>query len=345
MSNEQTTNENENTQQGFDARAKEAALVAEAGSWDTANVCVAQAGDIPVLDLTGIEPGASVPEATIATLDQACREVGFYYLLGHQMSQADIAHACRLSRLFHDLPVERKMALQMDQPSARVPGAGYLSVGHRKLPRRHHGNDNEAFIVKRDIDVDLDDNLWPDDDQLPGFRSSITALAERYESVAVSLLPLYAQALGVDKQFFAPAFQDPLYRLRLTHYPPRAQKSERFGIAPHVDTTFFTLLAQDGPGLHVYSERRDCWISVPPIEGALIVNTGELLKQWTNDEYISVKHFAQNNESRSRYSVPFFFNATSNYPMQCIPTCCSDERPAKYPPISYRQSQGVLQGE
>ena len=47
----------------------------------------------------------------------------------------------------------------------------------------------------------------------------------------------------------------------------------------------------------------------------------------------------------SRYSIPFFFNANTNYKMTCIPSCCGPDRPAKYPAISYAESQGVPQGE
>lgn len=58
------------------------------------------------------------------------------------------------------------------------------------------------------------------------------------------------------------------------------------------------------------------------------------------------RHFANNNTgTHSRYSIPFFFNANPNYVMHCVPTCYSDDNPAKYPPISYAQSQGVAQGE
>ena len=82
------------------------------------------------------------------------------------------------------------------------------------------------------------------------------------------------------------------------------------------------------------------------IDGAFVVNTGELLKHWSNDEFVSTKHFARNNHSdTSRYSIPFFFNANTDYTMTCIPSCCGPGRPAKYAPISCAESQGVIQGE
>ena len=46
------------------------------------------------------------------------------------------------------------------------------------------------------------------------------------------------------------------------------------------------------------------------LDNAFIVNTGELLRHWSNDRFISVKHFANNNTgTSSRYSIPYFLNA------------------------------------
>lgn len=339
----------DNRSSTFDPVEKENALRAESQSWDTTRVAAAQPGDIPVIDIneylaTGSEKAL---ETAAEHLGYASRYVGFYTLVGHHVPDTVIDDAFEQTRRFHRLPLTSKTALAMDQPDLQIRGAGYLPIKNRKLPHRAGGNENEAFIVKRDRNIALSDNPWPDESQLPGFRRSVEDYAARLETLALGLLPIYARALGMDKEFFAPAFTAPFFRLRMTHYPaiPRGS-TDRFGIAPHVDTTFFTLLAQDSPGLCVFSETRHCWISVPMTEGAFIVNTGELLKHWSNDEFISVKHFANNNTGEvSRYSIPFFFNANTDYKMTCIPSCCGPDRPAKYPPISYAESQGVVQGE
>ena len=84
---------------------------------------------------------------------------------------------------------------------------------------------------------------------------------------------------------------------------------------------------------------------MPVVPGALVVNTGELLRQWSNDRFLSTRHFANNASDADRYSVPFFFNATADFPMACLPSCHGPDNPPKYPTISYLQSQGVTQGE
>jgi len=336
------------------AERREAALAAEAAAWDTQNIETAQPGDIPTIDLSGWmdengrqqkNPKADRSAQLAEELGRACREVGFFYLVGHGVPQPLIASVLEQSRRFHSCSDAIKQPLAMDQPGV-VQGVGYLPLMHQKLPRRAVGNNNEAFIVKRDGALRLAQNLWPADEQLPGFRGVLELYASAMESLALALLPLYARSLGVAADYFDEGFTDPLYRLRLTRYPARSAETTSFGIGPHVDTTFLTILAQDAPGLVVYSERRRCWVRVQTLEGGLLVNSGELLRQWTNDEFLSVKHFANNTDpANSRYSVPFFFNANSDYPMACVPTCTGPDRPANYPTVSYAQSQGVVQGE
>jgi isopenicillin N synthase-like dioxygenase len=333
----------------FDPVAKEDALRAESETWDTTHPVEAEPGDIPVIDLqeyfaTGAD--SALQEAS-KQLAAACETVGFWQLVGHDISPGLIADTFDAVARFHELPLDTKQHIRMDRADWPLRGVGYLPVGERKLPRRAKGNLNEAFLMKRSRDIGDEDNQWLIEADAPGFRAAALRYANAVEDLALRLLPVYATALGVEKDFFAPGFDHPFWRLRMTHYPADTERSDNdgFGIAPHVDTTFFTLLLQDSPGLTIYSTPRDQWIKAPVVDNAFVVNSGELLKQWTNDRYLSVRHFANVTGDESRYSIPFFFNATADYPMTCVPTCCSETNPAKYPPISYDESQAVVQGE
>lgn len=329
----------------FDPIAKEQKLREESESWDTAQPVAAEPGDVPVIDLREYLTTDSDEALTAAAekLRHACETVGFWQLTGHGLDQAIAREAFAAARRFHALPEATKHRIRMDD-GWPLGGVGYLPVGERKLPRRAKGNRNEAFLMKRSAQIGDDDNRWLPEDIAPGFRSAVLRYANAVEGLALQLVPIYSAALGVGPDHFADAFVHPFWRLRLTHYPPEIRADGEFGIAPHVDTTFFTLLLQDSPGLVIYSTPRDRWISVPVLDDAFVVNTGELLKQWTNDRFLSVRHFADST-GHSRYSIPFFFNAAPDHPMTCVPTCCGPENPAKYPPISYNQSQAVVQGE
>lgn len=333
----------------FDPLEKELALRSESSSWNTSSIHNSDSDDIPTIDLAPYLHSESNRELRNIAIElrEACEDVGFYSIIGHQIDPQVTARIFSVTREFYALPASTKTTLLMDRPDWKLKGVGYMPFKNRKLPTRDKANLNEAFIIKSDHRTRSGDNQWPQEKELPGFRKAIEQYAIQIERLALKLLPVYATALGLEETWFDTAFSSPSWRLRMTHYPPVELKSrDEYGIAPHVDTTFFTILTQDSPGLVIYSERRQCWIKAPELEDAFIVNSGELLKQWTNDQFISVKHFANNNTSSvSRYSIPFFFNANRDFTMSCIPTCCGPDNPEKYPPISYGQSQAVAQGE
>jgi len=333
----------------YDAAAKEAQLRAEASLWKTLSTQPANPGDVPIIDVS--RWFATNDHAELQRLGDALRsangQVGFYQLVGHDIQPSEFAAILTQNRRFHALPDSVKQGVAMDLPGCKIGGTGYLGYGNWKLPTRNNPNQNAAFVIKRDHRISSDDNLWPKEDELPGFRESVERYGELSESLAKRLLPIYAVALGLKEDYFQKAFEAPFFRLRMSHYQPSNGEKTGFGIHPHVDTSFFTLLLTDGvPGLSIFSYQRNEWIQVPtPGPNALIVNSGELLRQWSNDRFLSTRHFVTNTTDRDRYSVPFFFTPNSDYRMQCLPTCCGPDRPPKYPPFSYNESQGVVQGE
>jgi len=337
------------TSAAFDPAAKERELLAEATSWDTTDPADPEPGDIPVVDVGPYFASGSHDDLGIAaeSLRKACEQIGFYQLVGHQLSDGLIQDTFTWAKRFHALDLETKQQINLDNPDWPVATVGYMPVGERRLPRRAKGNLNEAFLLKGDRDVDYDDNQWLTEEELPGFRAAVEVYGRAVSGLALKLLPIYAVALDLPAEFFANAFEDPFWRLRFTHYPPfTPEAGDEFGIAPHVDTTFFTLLLQDSPGLVIHSAQRQQWIKAPVLENAFVVNSGELLKQWSNDRFMSARHFANNGTpAASRYSIPFFFNATADFPMACLPSCHGPDNPPKYPTISYLQSQAMVQGE
>ena len=331
------------------AAARERELAAEAESWDVSTIRPATLDDIPVVDVSAWR--ASGDPAELDRLGDQVRaigeQVGFHFLTGHGIPESVTAGAFAAATEFLTLPDEAKLTIRTDTEHTAVSGAGYLPVGERKLPRRAKGNLNEAIIFKRDVGVSLTDADWPDPADAPRFRDAVEAYAAEIERVALELVPVYARALGLPADFFDAAMVDPFWRLRMTRYHPVGDvPPDEFGIAPHVDTTFFTLLAQDSEGLTIRSERTGEWVAAPVVPDALVVNTGELLKQWSNDRFVSVKHFVPPHQGPGdRYSIPFFFNANADWPMEVLSTCTDADNPPKYPPVSYRQSQAAAQGE
>ena len=330
----------------FDPAAREAELRSESESWDTSAPAPAGDGDIPIIDVARwFATDDPVDLATVAAeLRTASEEVGFFQLTGHGFDALLMDGAFEANRAVHALSPDHKESIAMDRPGWPVGGVGHMGVGNRKLPARAAGNRNEAFLIKHGGEIEFNDNQWLDEAALPGFRATVEAYAHAVRALAYRLVTIYAVALELEADYFDAAFEDPFFRLRFSHYPAK-DDTEAFGIAPHVDTTFFTLLRHDGPGLTIFHAPRQEWIVAPVVADAFVVNGGELLRQWSNDRFRSARHYANNLSDRSRYSIPFFFNADADYVMETLPTCHGPDNPVRYAPVSYRQSQAAAQGE
>ncbi|XP_062187825.1 gibberellin 2-beta-dioxygenase 5-like [Phragmites australis] len=108
--------------------------------------------------------------------------------------------------------------------------------------------------------------------------------------------------------------------LRLNRYPPCVAASGAFGLCPHTDSDFLTILYQDSVGgLQLLKSGR--WLAARPNPGALIVNVGDLLQAWSNDLYRSVEHRVMASAARERFSVAFFL--CPSYDTLIYPRCSS----------------------
>jgi isopenicillin N synthase-like dioxygenase len=303
---------------------------------------------IPVIDLGPTlagEPGAA--ERAAARLRTALTEIGFYYIANHGIAPAMIAAIYREAARFHALPPERKLAIRIDRHNV-----GYLPLKGDTLRTSTvaavtKANLNEALFVARDLAADHPDvvagrrfrsrNQWPA--ALPGFRETVVAYCEAMEALVQRLVPLYARALDLPPSYFDTAFAESQYKLRMTHYPrqPVADpaSNDEFGIAPHTDTSFLTLLAPNAvPGLSIRVPSGE-WIAAPPIPGAFVVNGGQLLQRWTNDKFLATPHRAVNYTVGERYALAFFCDANIDWPIAAVPTCIGPANTPKYETTYY----------
>ncbi len=129
----------------------------------------------------------------------------------------------------------------------------------------------------------------------------------------------------------------------IRRWSPSRAKSRK---APHTDFAGFTiLLPDDAPGgLQVLANGE--WIDVPTIPGTLIINTGDLIQRWTNDRWISNVHRVINPprdraQPADRLSLVIFTGPSLDSEISCLPTCCSDEYPPRYPTVRASEHIGA----
>ena len=75
-------------------------------------------------------------------------------------------------------------------------------------------------------------------------------------------------------------------------YPRRPAEApeDQYGSAPHTDFGCLTLLVQDDAGGLEVQAADGAWIPVPPAEGAILVNTGDIVPVWSGGRWRSTAH-------------------------------------------------------
>ena len=313
-------------------------------SWLAAQAEAAASGkvfdSIPEIDIGPLfedDTDAWLPVAD--AIAAASSTVGFFYISGHGLSPALLAKTFATSRRFFDLPMERKQAVSiLNSDKMR----GYTGLLDENTDPDNDGDLHEAFDLAQDFAADSPEvaadtygwavNQWPD---LDGFRPQIVEYYDAIVSLASVLYRGFALSLGLAPDHFDPMLDRPIGELRLLKYPPQPADDERkvLGIGAHSDYDVFTILAtDDNPALEIMSPTGD-WIPAPPIAGSLLVNCGDLLQRWTNDIYRSAMHRVINGNETDRYAIVLFSNVNPYTVVEVLPTCESDDRPARYEPV------------
>lgn len=291
---------------------------------------------IPVLDLGVLfddSPGATAQLG--GELRRALEDVGFFFITNHSIPWELVQRVYDQTRVLHDQPAHALESIAMDRDHggylSYAGGTSYASeiAGEVRTP-----NLNAAFFAHRG--GYRMGNRWP---ELDGFRELVEDYSERLVGLARALLPVLASSLDLADDYFASHFDDPSCTLRLSHYPVVDYGDHDWGLAPHTDSTIFTFLPyNEVPGLEIRPAGHD-WMVPPQLPESFLVNSGDMLKRWTNGRFRSTAHRARNRSNVDRYAMPFFFGARDDAVIEAVPTCVDERNPARQPPITYGDYQ------
>ena len=307
----------------------------------------AAAAQIPVIDFGPAFAGEPDSIHRLAgEMRRACENVGFFYALNHGVPEAMIDRAFAASRRFHALPIEEKLKLRLNDNNI-----GYMPInasvqGASTVHKATRPNQNESFFISHDRGPDHPDviaatslrgrNQWPDG--MSDMRRDMMAYFHALGAMCDRILPVFAVALDMPEDYFAPFFAGEAHaNLRFLHYPPQdAGEDNLFGQAPHTDNSFMTALARtDVPGLAVRLPSGE-WFPPPVIPGTFLINLGNIMRRWSNDRFLSTPHGVLNDSGADRYSIAYFHSPSVDSVIECLPSCVSDDNPARYEPAVYR---------
>ncbi|KAI1113954.1 hypothetical protein F5Y14DRAFT_441535 [Nemania sp. NC0429] len=320
---------------------------------------------IPAVDMGPWTDGSATDRKRIASeLVDACRRVGFVYVVNHGVPTDLLNEAFAWSRRLFDLPLEKKM-LAPHPPGPSVH-RGYSWPGLEKVSQIVYAageeekqvEDRRVSDVKESYEIGSEDfarqpNVWLPEDVLPGFRDFTTKFYWRCFDAAKELLRALALGIGLDddEDFFLRFHSGVNNQLRLLHYPPvEAEKlanDETARMPAHTDWGTITILFQDAcGGLQVEEPNQEGhFVDATPMANALIMNVGDLLMRWSNDYLKSTLHRVSHPPvsqdggvtslmTPSRYSIPYFVAPDPTAVIECLPACADAQNPPRYPPVT-----------
>ena len=303
---------------------------------------------IPILDIAPLIGAAGDRRAVAGAIGRACRECGFFYVVGHGVDTTLQARLEAFAKQFFAQPEARKREIEMARggPAWR----GWFPVGAELTSGKPDCKEGIYFGAELgDADPEVragtplhGPNLFPD---LPGFRETVLDWMAAMTQLGHALMRGIALSLELPEAWFADHYtRDPLTLFRIFNYPaiPLGGAEPPWSVGEHTDYGVLTILLQDDAGgLQVKSRSR--WIDAPPVPGSFVCNLGDMLDRMTGGRYRSTPHRVRNAARRDRLSYPFFFDPNWDAKVGPIPGCSPtrDDKSERWDGASVHEWRGT----
>lgn len=305
---------------------------------------------IPVIDIRSLLTGTEERYSVAEQIGQACRNYGFFYIIGHRVDEGLQQRLEQLSRQFFAQDLATKLEIRM----ARGGRAwrGYFPVGDELTSGKPDLKEGIYFGTELEDDHPLVQagvpmhgrNLFPAN--LPLLRETVLDYMTAMTQLGHTLMAGIALSLGLTESYFRERYTwEPLTLFRIFNYPPVAELSEsQWGVGEHTDYGLLTILKQDNSGgLQIKVNQR--WIEAPPIPNSFVCNIGDMLDRLTRGLYRSTPHRVRNLSLHDRLSFPFFFDPNFESEIKPIefanPATLQDDRNDRWDKASVHDFSGT----
>jgi len=282
--------------------------------------CYAEIVNIPVIDIAPLVSGTGDRRKTAIEIGEACRDWGFFYIVGHGVNPQLVRNLEETSRTFFTQDLEAKLEIRMDRGGRAW--RGYFPVGGELTSGQPDIKEGIYFGAELSEDHPLvraatplhGRNLFPS--TTPRLRDDVLDYMTVMTLLGKRVMGGIALSLGLDEHYFNDHYTaDPLILFRIFNYPPA---EAHLGVGEHTDYGLLTILWQDdSEGLQV--KRNSTWVDAPPIPDSFVCNVGDMLERLTRGRFLSAPHRVRNASGRSRLSFAFFFDPNFNAEVKPLP--------------------------
>jgi isopenicillin N synthase-like dioxygenase len=298
---------------------------------------------VPVIDVSEllVDSSSAASASAVEQIAQACQTWGFFQIINHGISADQISEVWRETHALFALPLEEKLEIVRNREN---PWGFY----NNELTKNQRDKKEVFDFTREGVDPIYGQiNRWPHNH--PAFKSTMMDYLDSCTSLSLKLLEGFCLGLDLPADFMRQDFAtDHTGFVRLNYYPTRDplaelsiehQATADLGIHHHTDAGALTVLLQDDVGgLQVY--RDGFWYDIPTIEGAIVINTGDMMQVWSNDIYNAPIHRVLAMESKERYSIPFFFNPAASCMVNPLPSVVNAQNPSRYHGIEWGSFRG-----
>jgi isopenicillin N synthase-like dioxygenase len=294
---------------------------------------------IPVVDVGPFLRGEPGADEVVATIERACRTIGFFLVTGHRVPQETTLRLYNVARAFFDQSEDYKR--RHGRGIGEMGGVAFSPIADEALAATRGIKTPGDYKESLNFGPRLPGDRWPD--QPAGLEAAFTDYFREMEKLARGLRQIFCRAIGLHPDHFEPAFENHLSALRVINYPEQEADPlpGQLRAGMHTDYGFMTILRSEASsgGLQVQS-RDGQWIDAPAIDDAYVVNIGDAFMRWTNDTWVSTPHRVANpprdaRGSSRRQSIPFFLNPSKDTVIECLAPFRESGAAAKYAPITY----------
>ena len=285
---------------------------------------------LPLIDVSALfgHHSSATDLTEVATeIDDACRSVGFFSIVGHGVPTALQARLEAASHDFFARTEEEKQLIAMENAGSAwrgwFPVGGELTSG---VPDRKEGiyfgseHPSDHPRVLASVALHGQNQFPTDNDDL---RKTVLEWLDALRPVADAVMRAIALGLGLPAQWFEQHLTgDPTILFRIFHYPPEPpgdSSATNWGVGEHTDYGLLTLLAQDQLGGLEVRALDGSWIDLEPMQGAIVCNIGDMLERLTGARYRSTPHRVRNTSGSSRLSFPYFFDPSWDATVPTLP--------------------------
>ncbi|MED6191613.1 hypothetical protein PIB30_001892 [Stylosanthes scabra] len=279
--------------------------------------------ELPLIDLKRLSDDDEREEC-MEEISEAARRWGFFQIVNHGVSNDILG-----MMLFEQMKL-------FYQPFVKKSSDNFLG----NLPPRTYRWGNPSATNLRQL-------LWSEafhfpishvsmvDNHHKTLRSSIEAFVATVTPLAQCLAEILACKVNKmikSKNYFRENCFAESCIIRLNRYPPCSKllSSKLYGLMPHCDSSFLSIVYQDHiGGLELLKDGK--WVRVKPNPGALVVNIGDLYQALSNGVYKSIKHRVVVSQKQERYSMAFFYCPLQDALIQ------SNSKPAIYKKFTFRE--------